>query len=145
MRWPGWPLRGAQSARGIQTATPKKLPMPPAALDTSTVIEDMDLPGFGLNDFKGQDKGRWAISVNANWRHAFEFRDGNAFVLDVEYFHEWHDTTHPIPVSSFRSSTRNLATSPSANLLALQDHQDLWSKRQQLDLSGLHRLEGLTV
>ena len=27
--------------------------------------------------------------------------------------------------------------------LALQDHHDLWSKRQQLDLSGLHRLEWL--
>jgi len=27
--------------------------------------------------------------------------------------------------------------------LALQDHHDLWLKRQQLDLSGLHRLEWL--
>jgi len=27
--------------------------------------------------------------------------------------------------------------------LAMQDHHDLWSKRQQLDLSGLHRLEWL--
>jgi len=27
--------------------------------------------------------------------------------------------------------------------LALQDHHDLWSNRQQLDLSGLHRLEWL--
>ena len=68
MRWPGWSLRVAQLARGIQTATPKKLPMPPVALNTSTVIEDMDIPGFGLNDFKGQDKGRWPISVNGNWR-----------------------------------------------------------------------------
>jgi len=104
-----------------------KLPILPAVLDTSTVIEDMDLPGFGLNDFKGQDKGRWAISVNGNWRLTFAFREGNAFVLDVEDYHEWHDTTHPIPASSFRSSTRNMATSPSANWLALQDHHELWS------------------
>jgi plasmid maintenance system antidote protein VapI len=27
--------------------------------------------------------------------------------------------------------------------LALQDHHDLWLKRQQLDLSGLHRLKWL--
>ena len=27
--------------------------------------------------------------------------------------------------------------------LALQDHHELWSKRQQLDLSELHRLEWL--
>ena len=117
--------------------------MPPAALDTSMVIEDMDLPGFGLNDFKGQGKGRWAISVNGNWRLPFAFREGNAFILDVEDYHEWHDTTHPIPASSFRSSIWNLATSPSANWLARQNHHDLWSRRQQLDLSELNRLEWL--
>jgi hypothetical protein len=67
----------------------------------------------------------------------------NAFVLDYEGYHEWHTTTHPIPASSSKTSTSNLATSPSANWLALQDHHDLWSKRQQLELSGLHRLEWL--
>ena len=69
---------------GIQAAHAKKLRMQLAALDTSTVIEDMDLPGFGLHALKGQDKGRWAISVNGNWRLPFAFREGNAFVLDVE-------------------------------------------------------------
>jgi proteic killer suppression protein len=51
------------------------------------MIEDMDLPGFGLHELKGRDKGRWAITVNGNWRLTFEFRDGNAFVLDVEDYH----------------------------------------------------------
>ena len=58
-----------------------------AALDTSTVIEDMDLPGFGLHELKGRDKGRWGISVNGNWRLTFGFRNGNAFVLDYEDYH----------------------------------------------------------
>ena len=75
------------STAGIQAAHAKKLRMRLAALDTSTVIEDMDLPGFGLHELKGRDKGRWAISVNGNWRLTFEFRDGNAFILDYEDYH----------------------------------------------------------
>lgn len=75
------------STAGIQSAHAKKLRMRLAALDTSTVIEDMDLPGFGLHELKGRDKGRWAISVNGNWRLTFEFRVGNAFVLDYEDYH----------------------------------------------------------
>ena len=75
------------STAGIQAAQAKKLRMRLAALDTSTVIEDMDLPGFGLHELKGREKRRWAISVNGNWRLTFEFRDGNAFVLDYEDYH----------------------------------------------------------
>ena len=60
------------STAGIQAAHAKKLRIRLAALDTATVIED---------------KGRWAISVNGNWRLTFEFRDGNAFVLDYEDYH----------------------------------------------------------
>jgi plasmid maintenance system killer protein len=37
--------------------------------------------------FKGKAKGRWSIWVNGNWRITFEFRDGNAYVLDYENYH----------------------------------------------------------
>ncbi len=58
-----------------------------AALDSAQVIGDMDLPGFDLHDLRGGRKGQWSISVNGNWRVTFEFRDGNAFVLDYEDYH----------------------------------------------------------
>ena len=29
----------------------------------------------------------WSIWVNGNWRVTFEFRDGNAYVLDYEDYH----------------------------------------------------------
>ncbi len=57
------------------------------ALNTATVIDDMDLPGFGLHSLKGQQKGRWSIEVNGNWRLTFEFEDGNAYVVDYEDYH----------------------------------------------------------
>ena len=58
-----------------------------AALDTAQEIEDMDIPGFKLHPLKGKAKARWAITVSGNWRVTFEFRDGNAFVLDYEDYH----------------------------------------------------------
>ena len=58
-----------------------------AALDSAQVIEDVDLPGFRLHPLKGAQRGRWSITVNGNWRLTFEFRDGNAYVLDYEDYH----------------------------------------------------------
>jgi len=57
------------------------------ALDTAQEIDDMDIPGFKLHPLKGKLKGRWSISVSGNWRITFEFREGNAFVLDYEDYH----------------------------------------------------------
>lgn len=58
-----------------------------AALDTAQTIEDMDIPGFRFLPLKGELQGRWSITVNGNWRVTFEFRDGNAYVLDYEDYH----------------------------------------------------------
>ncbi|MEC7546058.1 MAG: type II toxin-antitoxin system RelE/ParE family toxin [Pseudomonadota bacterium] len=35
----------------------------------------------------GKAAGRWSIRVNGNWRITFEFRDGNAYILDYEDYH----------------------------------------------------------
>lgn len=57
------------------------------ALDTATEIDDMDIPGFGLHPLKGDRKGQWAVKVSGNWRITFEFRDGNAYLLEYEDYH----------------------------------------------------------
>jgi toxin HigB-1 len=75
------------SVAGILPQHAKRLRMQLVALDTSTTIEDMDIPGFKLHSLKGSDKDRWSIWVNGNWRVTFEFRDGHAFVLDYEDYH----------------------------------------------------------
>ncbi len=72
---------------GVQTVHTDRLRMQLVALDTALTIEDMDIPGFKLHPLKGKLKGRWSISVSGNWRITFEFRDGNAFVLDYEDYH----------------------------------------------------------
>lgn len=75
------------STRGVQTDHAKRLCLQLAALDTAQTIDDMDIPGFALHPLKGQMKGRWSITVNGNWRVTFEFKDGNAHVLDYEDYH----------------------------------------------------------
>jgi proteic killer suppression protein len=58
-----------------------------AALDTAQSIEDVIIPGFRLHPLKGAERGRWSVCVNGNWRLTFEFRDGDAHVLDYEDYH----------------------------------------------------------
>lgn len=75
------------SASGIQASHVKRLRMQLAALDTAKIIDDMDIPGFRLHPLRGRMQGRWSVTVNGNWRLTFEFRDGNAYVLDYEDYH----------------------------------------------------------
>lgn len=75
------------STVGIQPQQAKRLRLQLVALDTAATIEDMNIPGFRLHALKGVDAGRWSIRVNGNWRITFEFREGNAFVLDYEDYH----------------------------------------------------------
>jgi toxin HigB-1 len=58
-----------------------------AALDTAHSMEDMNVPGFRLHALKGADRGRWSVWVNGNWRIAFEFKNGHAYILDYEDYH----------------------------------------------------------
>ncbi|CAM2749707.1 type II toxin-antitoxin system RelE/ParE family toxin [Legionella worsleiensis] len=72
---------------GIQSKHEKKIRLQLAALDTATVIEDMDLPGYNLHQLKGQRKDCWSIVVNGNWRITFEFENGDAYIVNYEDYH----------------------------------------------------------
>lgn len=72
---------------GIQANHANRLRMQLIALETAQSVEDMNIPGFRLHPLKGQLKDRWSISVNANWRLTFEFREGHVYILDYEDYH----------------------------------------------------------
>ncbi|HEY0720041.1 MAG TPA: type II toxin-antitoxin system RelE/ParE family toxin [Gammaproteobacteria bacterium] len=75
------------SASGIQPPHAGRLRMQLAALDSAATIDDMAIPGYRLHPLKGAESGRWSIWVSGNWRITFEFKDGNAYVLDYEDYH----------------------------------------------------------
>ena len=72
---------------GIQSHHADRLRFELAALDTAGTLVDMNIPGFRLHSLKGRDKGRWSIWVDGSWRLTFEFRNGDAYVLDYEDYH----------------------------------------------------------
>ncbi|MCW7761304.1 type II toxin-antitoxin system RelE/ParE family toxin [Photorhabdus sp. JAR] len=45
--------------------------------------------GEGLRRFllKGDRVGIWSITVRANWRITFEFKNGDAYILNLEDYH----------------------------------------------------------
>jgi len=51
------------------------------------MIDDIDIPGFSLHPLKGERAGIWFIAVNGNGRITFEFKDGNAYILNYEDYH----------------------------------------------------------
>jgi proteic killer suppression protein len=56
-------------------------------LDAATSPEDMNLPGFGFHKLSGTSKGRFAVSVSANWRITFAWHEQDAIDVDFEDYH----------------------------------------------------------
>jgi len=75
------------NSSGIQAQHKQKIRMQLVALDTATVIDDIDLPGFRLHPLKGNMKELWSIDVNKNWRITFEFKAGDVYVVNYEDYH----------------------------------------------------------
>jgi proteic killer suppression protein len=45
------------------------------------------LNNIGLHPLKGDRKGQWAVIVNGRWRICFEFRDGDAYEVEIVDYH----------------------------------------------------------
>jgi proteic killer suppression protein len=45
------------------------------------------LRSVGLHKLKGNRAGYWAIRVNGPWRIVFQFRDGNAYEVEIVDYH----------------------------------------------------------
>lgn len=75
------------SLAGIQAANATRLRQVLALLDEARRVKDMDAPGLRLHPLKGDRKGLWAVTVQANWRVVFKFEDGNAYVVDYLDYH----------------------------------------------------------
>ncbi|MCC6863958.1 MAG: type II toxin-antitoxin system RelE/ParE family toxin [Rhodobacteraceae bacterium] len=57
------------------------------ALDAASTAEDLSLPGFDFHSLRGYTPTRYTIHVNGPWCITFEFRDGDAYLLDYEQYH----------------------------------------------------------
>ena len=78
-------LRGTKA--GIQPRHAARLRLILARLHASTRPQDMNLPGLGLHELKGDRQGTWAVKVSGNWRVTFVFRGEDAESVDYEDYH----------------------------------------------------------
>lgn len=74
-------------ASGIQPKHKDKLESFLYALDIASTLGDIDIPGAGLHQLKGQLKHHWSLKVSGNWRLTFIFEDGDVFLLDYIDYH----------------------------------------------------------
>ena len=56
-------------------------------LDASVRPGDMNLSGLGFHQLSGKSKGRYAVSVSANWRITFGWDGEDALQVDFEDYH----------------------------------------------------------
>ena len=56
-------------------------------LDATSRPQRLDLPGFGFHRLTGDQAGRYAVSVSANWRITFGWEDEDAVQVDFEDYH----------------------------------------------------------
>lgn len=75
------------SSKGIQAMHAGRLRLILGLLDAAKSVDDMGAPGLALHALKGDRKGAWAVTVQANWRVTFRFVDGGAEVVDYEDYH----------------------------------------------------------
>jgi len=73
--------------KGIRPDQAQKLADILDRLDAAAIVSDMDYPGSFLHPLKGNLKGYWAVRVSGNWRITFQFKNGNAYVVDYVDYH----------------------------------------------------------
>jgi len=68
----------------IQNIIRRKLRM----INNSHTINDLRIPPSNhLEQLKGERKGQFSIRINDQWRICFEWRDGNAYGIEIIDYH----------------------------------------------------------
>ena len=56
-------------------------------LDAAKAVEELNVPGYGLHELKGDLTGHWSIKVDKNYRITFRIETENARDVDYIYYH----------------------------------------------------------
>lgn len=67
--------------KGINADHIRKLKRVLARLNAATEINDMNAPGYRLHPYKGM-ADVWSVDVSGNYRVLFEFKNGDAYIVD---------------------------------------------------------------
>ena len=69
---------------GVQPPHANRIRLILAQLHQARSIDDLRIPTLRLHELKGDRRGAWSVTVQANWRITFRFAAGDAEALDYE-------------------------------------------------------------
>jgi proteic killer suppression protein len=75
------------SKAGIQSQHATKIRLILAQLQQARTIDDMRIPTLRLHELKGERRGVWSVTVQANWRITFRFTECDAEIVNYEDYH----------------------------------------------------------
>lgn len=70
-------------ASKLQSQHVRKIRLILTRLDAARIPEELNIPGYGLHQLKGERKGFWSVKVDKNYR--IIFRIENEHMLDIDY------------------------------------------------------------
>ncbi len=57
-------------------------------IDTAESLDDLKVPpGNRLESLSGDRTGQWSIRINQQWRICFEWREGDAYNVEIVDYH----------------------------------------------------------
>lgn len=76
-----------KSLAGIQAKHADRLRLILTLLNSAKTISDINFPGSGLHQLKGDKLNLWAIKVSENWRITFKMEEGNVYIVNYIDYH----------------------------------------------------------
>ena len=73
-----------KSPQNIQRAALRRLTFLHAARELNDLLTP---PSNHLEKLSGDREGQWSIRVNSQWRICFEWRDNNAYAVEIVDYH----------------------------------------------------------
>lgn len=73
--------------KGIRPEHVTKLERILDRLNAAVDVRDMKYPGSFLHKLSGKLKDQYSVRVSGNWRVFFEFKDGDAYIVDYGDYH----------------------------------------------------------
>jgi proteic killer suppression protein len=77
----------AGDGRRLSVQSPARIGRILRALNVAEAPADMNLPGLRFHALKGDQRSRYAVSANANWRITFGWERNDAVEVDLEDYH----------------------------------------------------------
>ncbi len=74
-------------AQGIRADWRRKVEKILGALNVMTSPVELNIPGYGFHELKGDRKGTFSVTVSRNWRITFKWDEHGPYDVDLEDYH----------------------------------------------------------